>query len=614
MAGIVGYVGARQADSILLESLRKLEYRGYDSTDLAIGSREAVHAWHAEGTLRILEAAVRLDPVRGTWGVGQTAWRGGGAGQAGAAGRRTPGEHGILVALAGRPSNIPELRERMPVASGSTNAEVLADLIARHLGTHGALEEAVSGASFEIRGRCAIAAIARSEPGKVVAAQVGLPVVVGLGKNENLLTSHISAILHRTRDMIHLEDGDVAVLTERDVMVLDSDARPVYRPVQHVLWDPLMAEKSGYKHLMLKEIFEQPGALRSTMLGRLDEETGRVVLDELGVTGRELREIQHMNVIGSGSSWHAALASKAMIEQLARVHVEVEYGSELRYSDPVVDEYVLSLLISRSGETADTLASQSLLHEKGSKTIAVCNTVGSTLANMARGAIYTKAGPEMAAASTKSFTSQLTALYLLAMFLGQVRGRLSTEESRRCAKDLQVLPDLVESALELSQRCERIARMFAQARRVVCLGRGPHYAIALEGARMFMELCHIQAEGCAAGEMRHGPTALIDSNVVVIVLATVDESNESSRLRYAKTLSQVKQVAARQGRVICIANQGDENFRPHASEVIWVPQTRELLQPVLTLIPLQLMAYHVAVSLGRDVDQPRNIGRSVTAD
>ena len=613
MAGIVGYVGDAQAGPIILEGLRKLEYRGYDSACLAVGSRSGVHVWHAEGKLRNLEAAVRLDPGTGTFGIGHTCWDGG-LQQAGRGGRREATSGEIVVALSGKPSNIEELRIRLAAQAECTDADVIAGLIESHRGPFALLEDALGQATCEVEGRCAIAAIARAEPGKVVAAQLGLPTVIGLGNHENLVSSDIPAILNRTRDMIHLEDRDVAILTARGVLVLDTDARPVYRPVHHVLWDPLMAEKSGYKHLMLKEIFEQPRAIRETILGRMDVETGRVVLDELGVTARELREIRHLNVIGSGSSWHAGLAAKAMIEQMARVHVESEYGSEFRYSDPVVDRYVLSLVISKSGETADTIASQELLHEKGSKTIAVCNAVDSTIANTARGAIYTKAGPELAAASTKSLATQLTAMYLFAMFLAQMRGKLSEEASRRCARDLLELPSLVESALELSGRCERLARTIAQADKVLCLGRGAHFPIALEGARMLQELCSIHADGCAAGEMRHGPTALIDEDMVVVALATVDESHQSSVMRYEKTLAQVQEMTARQGRVICIANEDDERLGNHAHEVIRVPRTTELLQPVVELVPLQLLAYHVAVFLGHDVDQPRDFGKSVTAD
>ena len=471
MAGIVGYVGDKQAGPIILEGLRKLEYRGYDAAGMAVGSPGSLRSWHAEGKLRNLEAAVRLESVEGTVGVGHTSWDTG-------ARRSGPGRwgkaasDGIAIALSGKPSNIKALRARLGVGAGCMDAEVVARLISSHSGPWAALEDALGQATLEIEGRCAIAAVLRDEPDKIVAAHLGLPMVVGLGKQENFVTSDIPAILSRTRDIIRLEYQDLAVLTASEVLVLDTYSRPVYRPVHHVLWDPIMAEKSGYKHLMLKEIFEQPRAIRETVLGRIDVETGKVVLDELGLTARELVRIRHLNMIGSGSSWHAGLAAKAMIEQMARIHVEAEYGSEFRYSDPVVDEHVLSLVISKSGETADTIASQQLLHRKGSNTIAVCNSVSSTIANSARGAIYTKAGPELAAASTKSLSSQLTAMFLFATCLAQVRGLLSKEASANCARDLMELPGLVESALELSGKCKSLARTIAHAGKVLYLGRG----------------------------------------------------------------------------------------------------------------------------------------------
>ncbi len=617
MSGIVGYVGRKQAGPIILEGLRKLEYRGYDSAGLAVGSSRAFHVRQAAGTLRNLQAAVRLDPIQGTYGIGHTGWTSGRANLADPDRTSRATHSGIIVAVAGKPSNLAAQRAKLPNAlrqSARTDSEMLALLVGSHLENGVSLEEAVRRATAGIRGSCAIAAISKQEPGKIVAARLGLAAMIGLGKNENFVTSDVPAILSRTRDMIQLEDRDIAVLTRRGVLVTDWEARPVSRPVHHVLWDPLMAEKSGYKHFMLKEIFEQPRSIRETVLGRLNEESGKVVLDELGVTPRELREISHLTVIGSGSSWHAGLIAKAMIEQLAHVHVEVEYGSEFRYSDPAIDERVLSLVISQSGETADTLASQELAHEKGSKTIAICNSVASRIAHTARGAIYTNAGPEMAAASTKSFASQLAALYLFAMHLGQVRGQLTPAGSMRCARGILGLPGLVETALELAGRCERIARQLAHAGRVLFLGRGVHYPIALEGARKLQELAHIPAIGCAAGEMRHGPTAIIDADLIVVVIATVDPAHRSSQLRYERIVAQVRELAARQARVICIANQGDRRISEYAHEVIPVPRTHELLLPVVELIPLQLLAYHVAVLRGLDIDQTLDVGRSVSSN
>ena len=618
MAGIVGYAGRKQAAAVILDGLRRLEYGGYDSAGLAVGSAKGVQSRHTTGTLRNLETAVRLDPVRGTFGVGHTSWIARHLAYPATAAATKLSKRGILVAISGEPGNLDGLWERLPDGAArrdsTSTAEALALLIRSNRKKGELLEEAVRRSTFDIEGICAIAVITNDEPGKVVAARLGQPILIGLGEHENFIASDKPAILHRTRDMIQLEDGDMAVVTSRGVQMMDSDARRVSRSVHHVLWDPLMAEKSGYKHFVLKEIFEQPRAIRDTALGRLDEETGNVVLDELGVTLPELRAVRHLNVIGSGSSWHAGLIAKNMVERLARVHVEVEFGSEFRYSDPVIDDRVLSLVVSKSGETADTLASQQLAHQLGSKTIAICNSVDSTMAHNARGAIHTHAGPELAAVSTKAFSAQLTALYLFAMYLGQARGTLSGEASRHCARDLLELPSKVESALELAADCERVARQLANTDKVLYLGRGIHYPVALEAARMLKELSHIQADACAAGEMRHGPTALVDSEMVVVVLATVDQSAPSSRLRYEKTLSQVREVTARHGRAICIANEDDARIAQYAHEVIRVPVMREPLQSAVSHIPLQLLAYYTAVLRGRDVDQPRDLGRSISAD
>ncbi|MDE0107739.1 MAG: glutamine--fructose-6-phosphate transaminase (isomerizing) [Bryobacterales bacterium] len=618
MAGIVGYTGRKQAASVILDGLRRLEYSGYDSAGLAVGSAKGVRSRHTTGTLRNLETAVRLDPVRGTFGVGHTSWIARHLARPSPTAAAKLSKRGILVAVSGDPGNLDALWERLPDGGARREAtstpEALALLIHSNRKKGDSLEEAVRRSIVDIEGICAIAVIANDEPGKVVAARLGQPTLIGLGKHENFIASDKPAILHRTRDMIQLEDGDIAVVTARGVQMMDSDGRRLSRSVHHVLWDPLMAEKSGYKHFVLKEIFEQPRAIRDTALGRLDEETGNVVLDELGVTLRELRAVRQLNVIGSGSSWHAGLIAKNMVEHLARVHVKVEFGSEFRYSDPVIDDRLLSLVVSKSGETADTLAAQQLAHQLGSKTIAICNSIDSTMAHNARGAIHTHAGPELAAVSTKAFSAQLTALYLFAMYLGQARDTLSGEASRQCARDLLELPSKVESALELAADCERVARQLAHTDKVLYLGRGIHYPIALEAARMLKELSRIQADACAAGEMRHGPTALVDSDMVVVVLATVDESSPSSRLRYEKTLSQVREVTARHGRAICIANEDDARIAQYAHEVIRVPVMREPLQSAVSHTPLQLLAYYTAVLRGCDVDQPRDLGRSITAD
>ncbi len=616
MAGIIGYVGSKQAGPIILEALRRLEYRGYDSTGLAVGSAKAFHVRRAVGKLRNLQAAVRLDPVRGTYGIGHASWTAAQASPTSPDGPAPAASLSLAVVLCGKPTNMADLRSRYSVAltadSEISDADVLTRLVISRREDGAPLEEAVQRATAEVGGSCAFAAIAEDEPGKVVVARRGLSVLIGLGKREHFIATDVRAILNRSRDMIQLKDGDIAVVTARGVRVMDSEGLPVSRMVDHVRWDPLMAERSGYKHFMVKEIFEQPRAIRETALGRLDEETGEVILDELGVTSRELRDIGHLNIIGCGSSWHSALTAKAMIERLARVHVEVEYGSEFRYSEPLIDRKVLTLVLSQSGETPDSVACLKLAHERGSKTVAVCNSEESTIAKTARGGIYTQAGPELAALSTKSFTSQLAALYLFAMHLGQVRGKLPPELSKQCARDLLELPSLVESALELTVSCERLARHVAHGSKFLYLGRGLHFPIALEGARKLQELAHISAEGCAGGEMRHGPKALIDADMFVVVIATVDDKHRLSRLRYEKTVAQIGEVAARQGRVICVTNQNDDRLRENAHEIIRIPSTSELLQPIVTIVPLQLLAYHVAALRGYDIDQPRDLGKSVT--
>ncbi len=618
MAGIFGYVGRKQAGPVILDGLRRLEHLGYDTAGLAVGSAKALQVRQARGNLRNLQAAVRLDPIRGTYGVGHTSWVGGQPVLTGPGQPATASPRGIFVALCGKPTNLESLRALVPRGEineeDPSGAEIVAGLVSSYRADTASLEAAVRQAIRKIEGSCAFAVMARDEKGKIVVTRRGLAVAVGLGRGENFVASDIPAILPRTRDMLQLEDRDIAVLRSGGTRVTNADGRPVFRMVHHVRWDPLMAEKGGYKHFMLKEIFEQPRTIRDTTLGRLDERTGAVVLDELGVTGRELREISHLNLIGCGSSWHASLTAKAMIEHLARVHVEVEYGSEFRYSNPLIDERVLTFVLSQSGETTDTLASQALAHERGSKTIAICNSVDSAIASAARGAIYTKAGPELAALSTKSFTAQLTALYLFAMHLGQVRGTLAPEAWRNRAQDLLELPGLVESALELSPLCEQLARQVSLASRFLFLGRGIQFPIALEGARKLQELAQVQAEGCPAGEIRHGPEALIGADTVVVVIATLDEEHPGSRARYEKAVAQVRDVAHRSGRVICITNVDDERLSAHAQEIILLPSARELLQPVAVLVPLQLLAYHIAVRRGRNIDQPRDIARSVTTD
>ena len=618
MCGIVGYVGRRKAVPIILEGLKKLEYRGYDSAGLAVYcDDQTLGVRRASGKLRNLEDVVRMDPVDGNFGVGHTRWATHGRPTEENAHPHRDCSGDIVVVHNGIVENYLGLKDEL-VREGhkfktETDTEVIAHLVEKHAGT-GPLEDAVRAAVKELTGVFALAVMSRREPNKIVAARLGPPVVIGLGDNEYFVASDVPAILSHTRDMFFLNDGDVAILTTDGVRLTDFDGRNVKRVVQHVLWDPIMAEKGGYKHFMLKEIFEQPRAVKDTTLGRVGQETGRIFLDEMDISPKQFREFKSIRIVACGTSWHAALAGKFMIERLARVPVEVDYGSEYRYRDPIVSNEILTIVISQSGETADTLAAQRESTTKGSKTLAICNVVGSMITREASGTIYTHAGPEIGVASTKAFTSQLTALFLLAMYLGQTRGVLNEEISRRLVHELLRIPGKLETVLSNEAIYEQLDRKLFRATDALYLGRGIHFPIALEGALKLKEISYIHAEGYPAGEMKHGPNALIDEKLPVIVLAARDTSREETRLLYEKTLSNIQEVKAREGVVIAVVCEGDHEASRVADHVIEIPTSDELLLPILETVPLQLLAYHVAVRRGCDVDQPRNLAKSVTVE
>jgi glucosamine--fructose-6-phosphate aminotransferase (isomerizing) len=616
MCGIVGYVGKRKAVPILLDGLKRLEYRGYDSAGLAVVDRDGqLVVRRAKGKLHNLEESVRDNPVEGLFGIGHTRWATHGRPTEENAHPHRGARGDVVVVHNGIIENYLSLKQELEAQGhqfqSETDTEVVAHLIEWHY--NGSLEEAVRKTVRQLKGVFALGVICRLEPQKIVAVRSGPPAVVGLGDNEYFLASDVPAILAHTRNMIFLSDGDVAVLTPEGVTLSGFDGQPVKRDMSHILWDPIMAEKGGYKHFMLKEIFEQPRAVRDTLIGRVGQESGRIFLGEMDISRDEMASFEHIKIVACGTSWHAALAGKFMIEQLARVPVEVDYGSEFRYRDPILGPKDLTVLISQSGETADTLAAQREVKRRGGKTIAICNVIGSMLTREADGTLMTHAGPEIGVASTKAFTSQLTALFLLAMRLGQVRGVLAEAESRRLVQDLLEIPGKLESILSSDALYEELTPRLSRAQDFLFLGRGIHFPIALEGALKLKEISYIHAEGYPAGEMKHGPNALIDENLPVVVLATHDDSEES-KLRYEKTLSNIQEVKARGGIVVALAIEGDREVASQVPYVISIPPSHELLLPILEIVPLQLLAYHIAVRLGCDVDQPRNLAKSVTVE
>ena len=616
MCGIVGYIGTRKAVPIILEGLKRLEYRGYDSAGLAVYCDGGLEVRRASGKLRNLEETIRMNPVDGAFGIGHTRWATHGRPTEENAHPHRDCKGDIVVVHNGIVENYLALKGQLQAEGHQfkteTDTEVIAHLVEKYF--TGNLEDAVRAAVKQVNGVFALAVIARSDPNKIVAARSGPPVVIGLGDNEYFVASDVPAILNHTRDMFFLADGDLAVLTPDGVRRSDFEGRPVNRQVSHILWDPIMAEKGGYKHFMLKEIYEQPRAVRDTTLGRVGQETGRVFLDEMDITPKEFREFRQIKIIACGTSWHAALAGKFMIEKLARIPAEVDYGSEFRYRDPLVDAGTLIVVISQSGETADTLAAQREAKQKGAKTLAICNMVGSMITREAAGAIYTHAGPEIGVASTKAFTCQLTALFILAMYLGQARETLDAAASQCLVQELCRLPGKLETVLSRDALYEELAHKLFRSSDFLFLGRGIHFPIALEGALKLKEISYIHAEGYPAGEMKHGPNALIDDKLPVVVLATRDPSSDESRVLYEKTLSNIQEVKAREGTVLAVATEGDEAARKTADYVIEIPASNELLAPILEIVPLQLLAYHIAVRRGCDVDQPRNLAKSVTVE
>ncbi|MDG5469303.1 glutamine--fructose-6-phosphate transaminase (isomerizing) [Deltaproteobacteria bacterium IMCC39524] len=609
MCGIVGYIGPQEATPIVLDGLRKLEYRGYDSAGIATLDRGKINISRAEGKLINLEKKLREKPLTGQTGIGHTRWATHGRPSEINAHPHYAG--GFVVVHNGIIENYLDLKSRLREQghnfSSETDTEIIAHLVEQHYQDCGDFEAAVRNALSDVRGAYAVAILSEKEPGKLIAAKQGSPLVVGQGQGEYFVASDIPAMLSHTREMIFLEDGELVVFTAERMEITTLDGIPVEKTPKTITWSPVMAEKDGYRHFMLKEIYEQPRAIADTIAGRIREDHGEVFLEGLNLDDATLKGLERIYIVACGTSWHAALVGKFMIEKHARIPVEVDIASEFRYRDPLVNERTLTILISQSGETADTLAALREAHGKAGKVLAICNVVESSIARESDGVIYTHAGPEIGVASTKAFTTQLIALYLFTLHIGRVRGLLDQEACRQMLDELISLPRKVEQCLELDEAIEKASHGLMHVQDFLYLGRGNQYPIALEGALKLKEISYIHAEGYPAGEMKHGPIALIDEQLPVVVIAPHNETFE-------KVAANMEEVQARGGRVVAITDQAETGLADKAETVLVVPQTIDDLMPVLTTIPLQLLSYHVAVLKGTDVDQPRNLAKSVTVE
>jgi glutamine---fructose-6-phosphate transaminase (isomerizing) len=614
MCGIIGYIGSKPVVPVLLEGLRRMEYRGYDSAGVAVVSPEGIALRRSAGKLANLEQAIRVEPVEGLYGVGHTRWATHGRPTEENAHPHRDCTGRIVVVHNGIIENYLELKKELQSQGHEfkteTDTEIVAHLVEREMRDDG-LENAVRRALTYMRGMFAIVLVSVEDPEKIVAVRNGPPIVVGLGKDEFFVASDIPAILAHTRDVVFLGDEEMAVITRSGVQFTDYQGRAVSKTTQRVMWDPIAAEKGGHKHFMLKEIYEQPTAARDTILGRVSLDRGQIFLEDLNISDETLRTVQKVSIIACGTSWHAGLVGKYLIEALAQVPVEVDYGSEYRYRNPIVASNELAVVITQSGETADTLAALREAKRKGAHSIAICNVVGSMATREAEGTVYTHAGPEIGVASTKAFTSQLVALQLLALYIAQVRGTLTSTQIRNHIAELLQMPQTIEQTIKASAVMEKVAERFYNRSDFLFLGRGINYPIALEGALKLKEISYIHAEGYPAGEMKHGPIALIDELMPVVAIAPNDHVFE-------KMIGNVQEAKARGGSVIALTTDGDTRMAAvldrQTDVIVPLPATTALLTPVVMTVPLQLLAYHIAVRRGCDVDQPRNLAKSVTVE
>ncbi len=611
MCGIIGYAGTRDVVPVLIGGLKKLEYRGYDSAGIAVVAGNHVDVVRAEGKLSNLEAKLSEKPLTGTFGMGHTRWATHGKPNENNAHPHRDCTGSIVVIHNGIIENFLPLKQRLQKTGHEfkteTDTEVVAHLIEENMKDGTKFVEAVKKMLKELDGHYALVMIDGNEPGTIVAAKHGPPLVVGLGDNENIVASDVAPLLAYTRDIIYLEDGEYAVVDQKNVSVFNGKDEKVERAPKRILWDAVMAEKEGYRHYMLKEIHEQPRAVRDTFTGRMFEESGEVFFNDLQFTPEEWAKISKVHVIACGTSWHSGLVGKFLLEDAARIPIEVDYGSEYRYRNPIIDENTLVIGVTQSGETADTIAGMQEAKKRGAKLVTICNVIGAAATRMSDGVIYTNAGPEIGVASTKAFTTQLTAFYLLSLYIRQLRGD-DIDDRRYAMHELSVIPHKIEDILAKQEKhIEALAHKYSKSQDFLFLGRGVHYPIALEGALKLKEISYIHAEGYPAGEMKHGPIALIDENLPVVAIATHSPV-------YDKVLSNLQEVKARDGKLIVICDEGDDAVKALADDVIEIPWTVEPLQPILSVVPTQLLAYYIALRRGCDVDQPRNLAKSVTVE
>ncbi len=609
MCGIVGYIGHREAAPLILESLRKLEYRGYDSAGIAVLNAGEVAIRRCEGKLGNLDTMLQRQPMTGAVGIGHTRWATHGRPSETNAHPHRAGD--VVVVHNGSIENYLELKEQLSARgvqfSSETDSEIVAHLVAEKVERGVDFLDAVRRTLREIHGSYALLFLNRRDPSRLIVAKNSTPIVIGWGEGETFIASDIPALLDYTRKVTFLEDGEIGEVTLGNYRLFNGSGKTIQRPVKEITWDAVAARKGGYAHFMLKEIHDQPRALADTFRGRISLKDGRVALEDIQLTATQVKQIKRFHLVACGTAWHACLVGKFMLEEIAGIPAEVDYGSEFRYRSPLMDPKSVLLMVSQSGETADTLAATEVARAKKAKILSICNVIDSSIPRKSHGVLYTHAGPEISVASTKAFTTQLTAIYLLAVALGRLNGKLGVAEAKKLLRDLMFLPSWIEKALEIEDQVKELARELMHSNNFLYLGRGINYPIALEGALKLKEISYIHAEGYPAGEMKHGPIALIDEKMPVVVIAPRDRY-------FQKTVSNLKEVESRGGKVIVLSDDAKTAHESGAQRLLTLPKASHYLTPIVMTIPLQLLAYHIAVHRGTDVDQPRNLAKSVTVE